>query len=72
MNNLKKYNVILEPQAEGGYTVYVPDLPGCISEGETVEEAMRMIQDAISGYVSVLNEMGWELPKVQHRQVTMA
>ncbi|MBW3569245.1 type II toxin-antitoxin system HicB family antitoxin [Candidatus Parcubacteria bacterium] len=66
-----KFNVILEPQTEGGYTAYVPELPGCISEGGSIDEAMAMIQDAISGYVAVLDEKGWELPKIQHRQVTV-
>ncbi|MEB3341351.1 type II toxin-antitoxin system HicB family antitoxin [Okeania sp.] len=44
------YKVVLEPIEEGGYTVYVPSLPGCISERETIEEAMTNIQDAIKLY----------------------
>jgi predicted RNase H-like HicB family nuclease len=39
--------VILEPSEEGGYTVTVPALPGCVSEGETREEALRNIEEAI-------------------------
>src|SRR3972149_799488 len=39
--------IILEPSEDGGYTAVVPSLPGCISEGETVEEAMRSIREAI-------------------------
>ncbi|MEH1765242.1 MAG: type II toxin-antitoxin system HicB family antitoxin [Nostoc sp.] len=42
-----KIKVLLEPSDEGGYTVYVPSLPGCISEGETIEEALENIQEAI-------------------------
>jgi protein-tyrosine phosphatase len=42
-----KFQVVLEPSEEGGYTVYVPALPGCISEGDTVDEAMRNIREAI-------------------------
>ena len=42
-----KVKVILEPAEEGGYTVYVPSLPGCISEGETEEEAIANIKEAI-------------------------
>lgn len=41
---LLNYTVIFEPQPEGGYTVYVPALPGCISEGDTLEEAEEMIK----------------------------
>ena len=39
--------IVLEPQEEGGYTVYVPSLPGCISQGETVEESLENIKEAI-------------------------
>ena len=46
--NLK---VILEPSDEGGYTVIVPALPGCISEGDSREEALRYIREAIELYL---------------------
>ncbi len=46
-----KFKVVLEPSEEGGYTVYVPSLPGCISEGETVEEAVENIREAIELYL---------------------
>ena len=46
-----KLRVVLEPSDEGGYTVYVPALPGCISEGETVDEAMRNIREAVELYL---------------------
>jgi predicted RNase H-like HicB family nuclease len=42
-----KLRVILEPSEEGGYNVYVPSLPGCISEGEDIDEALVNIQEAI-------------------------
>ena len=42
-----KFKVVLEPSDEGGYTVHVPSLPGCISEGDTVEEALSNIREAI-------------------------
>lgn len=42
-----KFKVKLEPCEEGGYTVWVPSLPGCISEGETVDECMTNIREAI-------------------------
>jgi len=51
-----KVKVVLEPQEEGGYTVYVPSLPGCISEGETVEEALENIKEAISLYLEVSDD----------------
>lgn len=46
-----KLTVILEPQKEGGYTVHVPSLPGCISQGETKEEALKNIKEAIELYL---------------------
>jgi len=50
----KKYNVVLHSDAEdGGYWIECPALPGCSSQGETVEEALEMIKDAIEGYLEV-------------------
>ena len=46
-----KFKVVLEPSEEGGYTAYVPALPGCISEGETIEEALKNIKEAIELYL---------------------
>jgi len=47
-----KLQIVLEPSDEGGYTVYVPSLPGCISEGETVDEALDNIREAVELYLS--------------------
>ena len=46
-----KFRVILEPSEEGGYTVIVPSLPGCVSEGNTREEALKNIREAIELYL---------------------
>jgi predicted RNase H-like HicB family nuclease len=46
-----KLKIILEPSDEGGYTVYAPSLPGCISEGDTMEDALANIKEAISLYL---------------------
>jgi len=43
--------VVLEEQEEGGYTAYVPSLPGCISEGDTKEEALKNIKEAMELYL---------------------
>ena len=45
-----KFRVILEPSEEGGYTVIVPSLPGCVSEGNTRQEALRNMREAIELY----------------------
>ena len=50
----KKYSVIIHPDEEdGGYWVECPALPGCSSQGDTVEEALEMIKDAIKGHLEV-------------------
>lgn len=55
--------VILIPDLEdGGYVVEVPSLPGCISEGDTVEEALANIKDAIQGYIESLEADGLPVP----------
>ena len=51
-----KLLVVLEPSDEGGYTVYVPSLPGCISEGDTEEEALRNIKEAIELYLEPVDD----------------
>ena len=50
----KSYKTIFEPQEEGGHTVTVPSLPGCISEGDTYEEALTNIKEAIALYLESL------------------
>ena len=49
-----RLKVILEPSDEGGYTVFVPSLPGWISEGESVEETLENIKEAIGLYLELL------------------
>lgn len=49
-------------QADDGYTVEFPDLPGCITQGETLEEAMEMAIDAASGWILIMIEDGEEIP----------
>jgi predicted RNase H-like HicB family nuclease len=48
--------VVLEASEEGGYTVFVPSLPGCISEGETKEEAIQNIREAIELYLQPVED----------------
>jgi predicted RNase H-like HicB family nuclease len=50
------FKIVLEPSDEGGFTATVPVLPGCVSEGETVEEAMANIQEAIDLYLEPVGE----------------
>lgn len=51
-----QFDVLFTPQEEGGYTVEVPDLPGCVSEGDSFEDAEKNIQEAIELYLESLNK----------------
>lgn len=57
------YRIRLMKEKEGGYTVIVPALPGCITFGETIDEAITMAREAIEGYIETLIELGKEVPK---------
>ena len=60
--NMPRYTAFLEPAPEGGFTISIPMLPGCISEGDTFEEAIKNIRDAMDGYLAVLKEDGDPIP----------
>jgi predicted RNase H-like HicB family nuclease len=62
MKKKLQYRVILQPDEEGGYTVIVPALPGCISEGNTKKEALANIQEAIQGWIEVSRAYGDYIP----------
>ncbi len=51
-----RFKVLLEASDEGGYTAYVPSLPGCISEGQTVEDALDNVQEAIALYLEPVED----------------
>jgi len=52
------FRIILRPEPEGGYTVMVPSLPGCITYGEDIQEAKKMAQDAIKAYIASMKKHG--------------
>ncbi|HSW57924.1 MAG TPA: type II toxin-antitoxin system HicB family antitoxin [Dehalococcoidales bacterium] len=66
-----RFKVVLEPQEEGGYTVYVPSLPGCVSQGETIQEAMTNIKEAIELYLESFKERKLSLPRIEEREVAV-
>jgi predicted RNase H-like HicB family nuclease len=51
-----KLKIVLEPSDEGGFTAYVPTLPGCISEGDTRDDALRNIREAIELYLEPVED----------------
>ena len=59
-----QYTIILHPDTEeGGYTVTVPALPGCVTQGETLEEAIAMAKDAIRLHIEGLIDAGESIPE---------
>jgi len=52
----RPYRILLRTEPEGGYTVTVPSLPGCVTYGDTVEEAVEMTREAIELYIESLEE----------------
>lgn len=66
-----QFQVIFIQQDEGGFTVEVPDLPGCISEGDTLEEAQKNIAEAIELYLETLVERNIPLPKRDASKIFM-
>lgn len=61
--NERRYTVVLEPDPEdGGYTVTVPALPGCVTQGETVEQSVERVREAITGYIESLSARGLPIP----------
>lgn len=62
----QKYAVIFE-EAESNWAAYVPDLPGCITTGKTLEETERNIREAIQGHLQTLREFGDPIPRPTSR-----
>jgi len=58
----QRYTVLLEPDEDGGYHAYCPILPGCHSEGDSVEEALGNVREAIELYVESLTAHGEAVP----------
>jgi antitoxin HicB len=58
----RTYRILLTPEDEGGFSVAVPSLPGCFTQGETIEEAIEMAKEAITLYVESLEEDGEPVP----------
>ncbi|MDT8903266.1 toxin-antitoxin system HicB family antitoxin [Anaeroselena agilis] len=57
------YKIEFHPAAEGGYVASIPDLPGCITQGETSEETLRMIEDAKGAWIDAALAEGIAIPE---------
>ena len=56
------YKILLKKEPEGGYTVFVPSLPGCITYGETIDESIINAKEAIELYIESLKSHGEDIP----------
>ena len=74
MNRLEYY-VVVEPlpvEEGGGFLATVPDLPGCMSDGETPQEAIANVQDAIAAWIEAAHDMGHKVPQPTRRHALTA
>ena len=62
MNGNLNYNIVFKTEPEGGFTVIVPSLPGCVTYGRTLQEAKKMAVDAIKGYIASLKKHRESIP----------
>jgi predicted RNase H-like HicB family nuclease len=73
---VRTYSIVVDPDPEGGYTVTVPALPGCITQGETIDECIANAKEAIALYLEDLTASGEPVPEEKERpqllQVTVA
>lgn len=59
----RRYTIVLEPDPEeGGYSVTVPALPGCVTQGDTVDQCVERAREAIEGYIESLVARGLPVP----------
>jgi len=57
-----EYVVVIEPAPDGSFSAYVPDLPGCVACGDTLEEARTLIDEAVALHIESLREHGEPVP----------
>ncbi|WP_018934851.1 type II toxin-antitoxin system HicB family antitoxin [Thioalkalivibrio sp. ALJ24] len=67
---MKQYTVIIQ-QGDGGWGAYVPDLPGCIATGDSREEVMAAIREAITMHLEALHDEGEPIPEPHHSSETV-
>ncbi len=70
---MRRYTVILEFDPEAGsYAVTVPALPGCTSEGRTIDEALANVKEAIAGHIATLESLGAHVPEEPAAAIVVA
>jgi predicted RNase H-like HicB family nuclease len=66
-----EFDVVMVAEPEGGYSVFVPDLPSVATQGETIEEARTNAQEEIEGYLEVMHEDNLPIPSVHRDRVAV-
>ena len=67
----REFDVVIVSEPDGGYSVFVPELPSVATQGETIEEARANAQDAIEGYLEVMHEDGLPVPSVHRDRIAV-
>jgi len=68
----RRFTVVIEPAEEGGYVVHVPTLAGCVTQGETFEEAIANAKEAIECYLLAQKDLGEEIPSEPEGTIVVA
>ena len=71
MSTQREFDVVIMAEPEGGYSVFVPELPSVATQGETIEEARTNAQEAIEGYLEVMHDDGLPIPTVHRDRVAV-
>ena len=66
-----QYTIVIQAAEEGGYIAFAPSLPGCMTQGETLDEAKENIIDAIAAYLEVLKEDGDKIPMEKEHPLSL-
>ena len=68
---LQQFDIVMVAEPEGGYSVFVPELPSVATQGETIEEARANAREAIEGYLEVMHEDELPIPSVHRDRVAV-
>ncbi|HEY4895905.1 MAG TPA: type II toxin-antitoxin system HicB family antitoxin [Solirubrobacteraceae bacterium] len=71
MDATREFDVVMVAEPEGGYSVFVPELPSVATQGENIEEARLNAREAIEGYLEVMHEDGLPIPSVHRDRVAV-
>ena len=67
----REFDIVTVPEPEGGYSVFVPELPSVATHGETIEEARTNVREAIEGYLATMSAADLPIPKVHRDRVSV-